>query len=90
MGALFYSGCLLSPALIGLPELFIGGEESVAPLSPQPPVNNFAARDHRIGVDFPLFQCPSTTMLATTRQKANSYHLSLNGPKEAQHATKLV
>jgi len=28
---------------IGHPKLFIGGEESGAPLSPQPPVNNFVA-----------------------------------------------
>jgi len=35
---------LLPNADIGHPKLFIGGEESVAPLSPQPPVNNFAEK----------------------------------------------
>src|SRR3989442_11009052 len=33
--------------LIGVPKLFIGGEESPLQLSPQPTVNNFALRAHR-------------------------------------------
>ena len=35
----------MSNADIGYPKLFIGGEESGAPLSPQPPVNNFVGTE---------------------------------------------
>jgi len=38
----------LSPALIGNPKLFTGGEESLRKLSPQPTVNNFARRPRRL------------------------------------------
>jgi len=34
----------LTPALVASPKLFTGGEESLRNLSPQPTVNNFAAR----------------------------------------------
>jgi len=37
-------GCPFGPALIVDPKLFTGGEESPRKLSPQPTVNNFAAR----------------------------------------------
>ena len=43
------SSCLAT--LIGVPKLFIGGEER-RPLSPQPTVNNFARRSHRFCEQF--------------------------------------
>ena len=42
----FSQGSSFLATLIGVPKLFIGGEESF-PLSPQPTVNNFARRSNR-------------------------------------------
>src|SRR3989442_10980252 len=52
----------LTLTLIGVPKLFIGGEESPLQLSPQPTVNNFALRAHRAVNNF----CPGARSPAVT------------------------
>ena len=47
----------LTPTLIGVPKLFIGGEESLGRLSPQPAVNNFAAHQIRLGYKWQFEAC---------------------------------
>jgi len=52
----------LTLILIGVPKLFIGGEESPLQLSPQPTVNNFALRAHRAVNNFgPGARSPAVT-----------------------------
>ena len=55
-------GSPLTLILIGVPKLFIGGEESPLQLSPQPTVNNFALRAHRAVNNFgPGARSPAVT-----------------------------